>query len=164
MKCLVCAKEYEAVECPRCNFPDVQIPGDGQNVPEHIKATVDAYRLSFLKSVELQLVIYRWKDANGTLVLDREDRIPLGSGSELMQGEQWLAEKFARIPTQEEIPVSIRITAGTDILEKTVCVPNLQSTKLQQLGACMDQDGNICLLLRNDLDTPTSSAVVPLFG
>lgn len=164
MKCLVCGKTYEAAECPRCGFPDVQIPGDQAQVLESLKPTIDEYRENFLKRVQLRLVTYRWTDGGGVVALDREELIPVGSGEELLQGIKWLPEKFARIADQSQITVTLRAAAGEEIRELRVLVPNLQRPELQQLGVSMDQDGNVWVMLRNDTDEPVGSAPVPLFA
>lgn len=164
MKCLVCGKEYEAAECPTCRFPNVQIMGDREQVMVNLKPTIDAYRTRFLQSVKVQILAYRWKDQNGTVVQDRVDTLTLGRGDVLLQEETWIPEKFARIAEKEEIPVTLRITAGEETRELVVAVPNLQKPELQQLGASIDNMCNLRLLLRNDTDAPTSSAPVPLFA
>lgn len=163
MKCLVCSKIYEGGECPRCRFPDVQIPGDREEAIEKLKPAINAYRTTFLESIRVDIVAYHWKDRNGSVVLDHQDRIPLGTGNELLQGERWLSTKFARVPDQEQLPVTICVTTAEGTQEKCVYVPNLQRAELQQIGAKMDPDCNIQLLLRNDTDKPTQSELVPLF-
>lgn len=163
MKCLVCGKIYEGGECPRCQFPDVQIPGDREKAVANLKPAIDAYRMSFLQSIRVDIVAYRWKDQGGSVVLDREDRIPLGNGFELLQGEKWLPEKFARIPDQAALCVTVCVTAKDITRQIQVSLPNLHRAELQQIGADMDQDCNIRLLLRNDTDEPTRSEFVPLF-
>ena len=61
------------------------------------------------------------------------------------------------------MPVKLRITAGDEVTEKTVRIPNLNKPELQQLGAKMDQNFNITLLLRNDSQKPAQSVPTPLF-
>lgn len=164
MKCLVCSKTYEAPECPRCGFPDVHIPGDQKQVLESLKPTIDEYRKNFLKRVQVQLVIYRWKDGAGVVALDREELLSVGSGEELLQGIRWLPKKFARIPDQETITVTLRVTAGEEAWDQRIEVPNLQRPELQQLGVSLDQNGNVWVMLRNDTDEPAGSVPVSLFA
>lgn len=164
MKCLVCGKVYEAAECPRCRFPNIQMVGDREKALENLMPKISAYKTNFLSGVTVELVAYRWKDRDGQVVLDREERMPLGTAEELMRGEKWLAEKFARIPDREEISVTVCIMAGTEKREVLIVVPNLHKPELQQLGAGMDDACNLRILLRNDTEEPTSSAWIPLFG
>lgn len=164
MKCLVCGKDYEAAECPLCRFPNVQIMGDREQVITSLKPTIDAYRTRFLQTVQVQILVYRWKEEKGKVVQDRVDTVTIGSGDVLMQEETWIPEKFARIADEKEIAVTVRITVGEEGRELTVAVPNLHKPELQQLGASIDADLHLRLLLRNDTDTPTSSAPVPLFA
>ncbi len=166
MECLVCGKIYEGGECPRCQFPDVQIPGlpeERERAIAKLKPAIDAYRTTFLQTISVDIVCYHWKDRDGQVVLECEKRIPLGKGTELLQREKWLSQKFARIPDQKQLPVTLCITAGESTTRKTVTIPNLQRAELQQIGAEMNQDCKIRLLLRNDTDKPTCSKFVPLF-
>lgn len=163
MKCLVCGKIHEAAECPRCSFPDIQIMGDQDKAMESLRPAIIAYRTNFLKTVRLELMTYRWKDQDGQVVLDREERMLLGSGDGLQQ-ETWLPEKFARIADQEKIPVTVRITAGEESRDAVISLPNLHEPQLQQLGAVIDGDCCLRLLLRNDTQEPVSSAPVSLFA
>lgn len=162
MKCLVCGKEYEAAECPRCHFPDIQIVGDRDAFLATLMPTVQTFRAGFLGKVQVELIAYRWKDQNGQVVLDREDRMSLGTADILMQGEKWLPEQFARIPDKKEIPVRICISVSDEHREVQIAVPNLQQPELQQFGAKVDQDCNLILMLRNDSHAPTYSQPVPL--
>lgn len=162
--CLVCGKQYETGDCPRCKFPDVQIPGmEREQAIVQLKPVIEASRKAFLETVRVEVISYRWKDRNGTIVLDRKDCLELGTGTALAQGEVWLPGKFARIADEAEIPVKIRVTAGDEVIEKTIRVPNLHKPELQQLGAKLDQDFNITLLLRNDTQKSVQSAPVSLF-
>jgi len=162
--CLVCGKKYEAGECPRCKFPDVQIPGmEREQAIAHLKPVIEASRKAFLENIRVEVISYRWKDKDGTIVLDRKDNLVLGTGTALAQGEVWLPGKFARIADEADIPVKIRVTAGDEVIEKSIRVPNLHKPELQQLGAKLDQNFNIILLLRNDSQKCVQSAPVPLF-
>lgn len=163
MKCLVCGKDHEAAECPRCRFPDIQLMGDREKAMEQLMPTILAYRTNYLKSVRIFLPAYRWKELGGQLVADRTDWLELASGDTLMQEAQWLPEKFARIPDLPSVSVAVRIVSEEGQSEKTVCVPNLAEPQLQQLGAVIDSDCALHLLLRNDNHTFVSSGPVSLF-
>lgn len=164
MKCLVCGKDYEAAECPRCHFPNIQIVGDREKALENLLPTINQYRMNFAGTVAISLVTYRWKDQNGRIALKRKEQMPLGTATELLQGEKWLDEKFARIPDQKEITVTLCISMGGEERTVSVSVPNLQRAELQQLGIRMDSDYRLYLLLRNDTDRPTTSEPVELFA
>ena len=164
MKCLVCGKEYEAAECPRCHFPDIQIVGDREKALESMMPTIQKYRMNFMRSLKISLVIYRWKDENGQVVLARKEQKPFGTVEELMQGETWLDEKFARLPDQKEIVVTVCIAMGGEEESISVSIPNLQKSELQQLGASIDSACNLRLLLRNDTEKPTNSGPVDLLA
>lgn len=163
MKCLVCGKDYEAAECPRCHCPDVLIVGDREKALEKILPTINQYRINFARTVKLSLITYRWKDLNGHLALDQKELISLGTAEELMQSEKWLDNKFARIADSEKITVDVCIATDDSEQTVTVVVPNLKKAELQQLGARVDDSFGLSLLLRNDTEAPTISEPVALF-
>lgn len=164
MKCLVCGKVYNAAECPRCHFPDIQFMGDQKAALASLEPKITAYRNNFLGSVKVELVAYRWKAHDGKVVPDCEERIFLGTAADLQKGEIWLADKFARIADQKKISVTVCITEADRSRKVQVMVPNLQQPELQQVGACMDEDLNLRLMLRNETQRSTRSAPVPLFS
>lgn len=157
MKCLVCGKEYEAAECPRCHFPDVQIVGDQKQALAAMMPTIEKFRANFMNTVNISLEIYYWKDKNGQVVLDRREEVPVGTVKALRQGETWVERKFARIADQEQIPVTILVDMGEGKHSVSISVPNLKKAELQQLGVTMDERYNLQLLLRNETEQPTKS-------
>ena len=164
MKCLVCGKNYEAAECPRCHFPYIQVPAAAsETFLESLRPTVNSYRGGFLQQVKLQIPIYRWKDQDGVVVEDRVETISLGTADQLKAGARWLEEKFARIPDEKEIPVTVSISAGGDTWERTIAVPNLHQPELQQVGVVINDEYHILLMLRNETEQNTVSDPVPLF-
>ena len=164
MKCLVCGKHYEAAECPRCNFPYIQVPvAASDDFLASLRPTIKNYRESFLQKVQLSIPIYRWKDQDGVVVEDRVDTVSLGTADQLKAGEHWLGEKFARIPDEKQIPVTVSISAGGDTWERTVSVPNLHKPELQRLGIAINDEYQILLMLRNETEQNTVSDPAPLF-
>lgn len=161
--CLVCGKQYETGDCPRCQFPDVQIPGSREKAIQNLKPAIDSYRANFLTTVRVEVLSYYWKDNGGTLVLDREERRLLGTASELMKGEKWLDQAFARIPEAKLLPVRVAIVCGEESRLLTIPVPNLTGAELQKIGAVMDENCNLRLLLGSDTQTPTRSDPVAIF-
>jgi len=163
MNCLVCGKNYEAAECPRCGFPYIQLAGDQREVPAALAPTVQKYRENLLRSVGLELVVYRWKDRSGTVTFDREERISLGTADGLLERELWLPQQFARIANQKDITVTVSINTDRMQRDISVTVPNLLKPGLQQLGARVDSSCNLRLLLRGETEAPSHSLPVPLF-
>lgn len=162
MKCLVCGKDYDAAECPRCHFPNIQIMGDRDTALAQLMPTILAFRESFLGNVDVSLLIHHWKDRDGQIVPDREEYLRLGSAAELQKEERWLSNQFARIPDVEAISATVLVAVKNSIHHLQISVPNLQQPELQRLGARLDDDMNLRLLLRNDSQQPVSSAPVPL--
>ena len=163
MKCLVCGKEYEAAECPRCHFPDIQIVGDRKAFLESLMPTVHTYRKNFLSSIQVELVAHYWKEQGGKLVPDRRERLLLETADVLQRHEVWLPNRFARIPNQKEISVTVCIRIAGEERLVQVSVPNLQKAALQKLGASVDADFRLRIKLGNDIENPTVSKPVPLF-
>lgn len=162
MVCLVCGKEYIGSECPRCRFPDVQFPGDPQKAIENLRPAIEVFRDQFLQSVKLEIAAFYWKDEDGTVVLDREERVLLAGGEELLQGPKWLAQEFARIPDEQWVSVTLYITVAGTLRQEQVMLPNIHSPQLQQIGAEMVGGGSIRLLLRNAANELTKSELIQL--
>ena len=164
MKCLVCGKEYDAAECPRCHFPNIQIMGDRETALAQLMPTILAFRKTFLEKVEVSLLIYRWKEGDGRIVPDCEEYLPLGTAAALQAQETWVCGEFARIPDLETISVTVSVTAPDGIHRLQISVPNLPEPQLQQIGARLDEELQLQLLLRNASREGVSSAPVPLLG
>lgn len=162
MKCLVCGKNYEAAECPRCHFPDIQLMGDREAALASLMPTIQTYRKNFLSKVKVELVIYHWKDQNGQIVADYWEPLLLGTANDLLMSEIWLDQKFARIADLEMLSVTVCITVADERREEQVAIPNLHEPELQQLGAYVDEDFNLVLMLRNDTHLPVKSVPVLL--
>ncbi len=164
MKCLVCGKEYEAAECPRCRFPNIQIVGDREQALKAMLPTIEQYRREFLNAIQISLVIYHWKDEKGQLVMDRQEKKLLGTANELRNGEKWLGDKFARIADQKQVTVTLSIAMAGEEQLVQASVPNLQKAELQQFGAKVDDACNLRLMLCNETEKPTISQPVALFA
>ena len=162
MKCIVCGKDYEAGSCPVCNFPKIEFPGDPEQGLLAMKPAIDAYRDDFLKQVSVGIIVYQWKDSNGALVMDRRERLQIGTGKELLENPRWLAEKFARIPDEARLQVDLSVQVNGKGEERSVSIPNLTEPELQELGASVDGTLSIRLLLRNSFRS-TQSEKMPLF-
>lgn len=162
MKCIVCGKDYEKDSCPVCQFPKIEFPGDPEKGLQAMKGAIDAYRDDFLKQVSVGVIAYQWKDDNGVIVMDRSERVQIGTGKELREATRWLAEKFARIPDEEGLQVNLSIRINGKDEERSVRIPNLMEPELQELGAAVDEALNIQLLLRNS-SRSTQSEKMPLF-
>lgn len=167
MKCLVCGEIFEGNECPLCGFPVVNFPGDPEAGLKLLQPTIQQHRKTFLNRFQVGVTVYHWKDADGKLVLDREERIPVGTGAELLDGEVWLPRKFARIPDVPELQVGVYIDNGERCREVQVQLPNLMGRELQELGmkvVTADSECRLVLLLRNTTEGPVASDGIALPG
>ncbi len=163
MKCLICNTSYEGVECPNCKFPYIAFPGDPEEGIRQMKPQLDAYRAVFLERIRLGVVSFFWKEQEGSLVLDREEVRPIGSGKELCAGPVWLEQPFARLPEAESLSIRLALSLGGEKRELSVSVPNRLEPELQQLGAEMNEQMQLRLLLRNSSGC-SASEWVPLFA
>lgn len=163
MKCIVCGKDYEKDKCPICNFPKIEFPADPEKGLQAMRPAIDAYREDFLGQVSVGILVYQWKDSSGEIVMDRSERLQIGTGKELYEKTKWLAEKFARIPDEETLRVNLSIQVNGSGEERSVSIPNLMESELQELGAAIDGALNIQLLLRNSSGS-TQSEKMPLFS
>ena len=162
MKCDVCGKDHDKNIGPVCKFPKVEFPGDPKEGREAMEPMIRAFREEFLGRVSVGIIAYQWKDDNGALVMAGKERVQIGTGKELREGARWLDEKFARIPEEEQLMVSLSVRVDDIDEERSVGIPNLTEPELQELGAEVDGDMNIRLLLRNSSGS-TQSEKIPLF-
>ena len=163
MKCMVCGKEYEGAGCPRCNFPNIQIPGDPDAAMNTLRPTIAKYRQDFLNKIEIGVLTYYWKDEDGILKVDHEKRCSFGTWEKLYEKEVWLPQKFARIPDEKSLAVKVYLRVGNEERVEIVEVPNLSEAQLQEIGVRLNADFTFCLMLRNDTGTPTRSGTIMLF-
>lgn len=161
MKCLVCHKEFEGNLCPRCGFPVVEST-DVDALLESMGAQIEEYRRDFENGIKLELVIYRWKEAEGSVVLDRKEDLPLGSYQALRGKETWLPHQFARIPDLDALELTVAVNSGETRQEVPVRVPNLKEPALQSAGIEVDGEMNFRLKLRNDRGGQSASAWTPI--
>ena len=162
MKCLICNTNYQGNECPNCKFPYIAFPGDAEEGIRRMKPQLDAYRRAFLERISLGVVSFFWKEQEGRLVLDREEVRPIGSGKELCAGTVWLKQPFARLPEAETLAIRLALTVDGETRELSVSLPNRLEPELQQLGAEMNEQMQLRLLLRNRSGS-SASEWIPLF-
>ena len=163
MKCLVCKKEYPGGECPRCGFPEVNVMGNYEEGLKTFEPVVKAHRRRFMESISLGIVTYRWKDVDGTIVLDCEEKVPFGPVAELVNQERWIDRKLARIPEESEIRVTCYISYGGEESNISVSLPNLLQAELQQVGIYVTEDAKFSILLKNEAGACTRSREMELF-
>ena len=150
MKCLVCKKQFEGDSCPRCGFPVIESTNTN-DLMEQLKDQIEDYRQRFEKEIQLELIIYRWKEENGAVVQDRKDRLPFGSFPELCGKETWLSQEFARIPDADKIKLQYCVRTQNEEKEHTVQIKNLLEPALQKVGIEVDSNYRLRLKLKNDL-------------
>ncbi len=163
MKCPVCGKLHQEVECPRCSFPDIQLMGDWETEIKKFAPVMEQYKQALLRSVRIEIPVYTWKDSGGALVQDRLEWLPLGDGVQLLDTAVWCGRQFSRIPDVESLQVTVRVVCQEAPRQVTVTLPNRNVPKLQELGAAVQQDLTFRLLLRCQGEDAVSSAAIALF-
>lgn len=162
MKCFVCGKEYQGHACPRCRFPDVQVPvSSPAEARKALKDEIDAHFNRFLDHISLELTTYFWKGSGPKVQLDHKEFISL-SGRTLYQKEYWVEQQFARDPDHRTISIPVRIRIWDSIREQQMELPNIFSPVLQQIGFSLDQDFNLRMMLRNENGELTNSQPISL--
>lgn len=149
MKCVVCGKEFNDNSCPVCQFPVIKFPGDPTEGMRAMKHKIDAFRDHFLSQVSVGIVTYTWKDGDGMIVLDKENELDFGTGTQLYNGVCWISQKFARIPDVKSLDIQLSVHHNGSKSGRKVTLPNLFETELQEIGAALDENLNIQLILRN---------------
>lgn len=160
MRCMACYKEFpEGAEvCPRCNFTVYDTIGD--DAMPALKTLAAKHREQFLKKIDLGVMIYTWKDQNGTIVLDQKKRLSFGSIDTLAGKTVWLSQKFARIPDTGSMTVDLSIEKqGTPARILPVAISLPQEQQLQQLGVAISDELMLTLMLKNDTTTKVSRPV-----
>ena len=157
--CPVCHTKYESGDCPVCKFPDIAFPGDPEEGLRLMKPQIDAYREVFLLKLKIGVVSYYWKDQNGSLVLDREQITPLGTAKQLSEGPVWLSQSFARLPDAKQLEVQLSVELDGETKKLTVNLPKLLEPELQQIGAELDNEFCIRVMLRNRTSNSASERI-----
>lgn len=161
-QCRVCHKELTtpARPCPRCGFQEPAFFGDQASAEQLISRKADAFRAQYLSNFDFGLTIYRWKDKDGTLVLDRTERLSFGGGSDLAGKTRWLDQLFARIPDVDAMDLELSIRRnGQKYRQIPVSVPVPGGKHLQQAGISLSPDMKVRLLLKNPQEQTQSADI-----
>lgn len=156
MKCLVCNKEFSGSVCPRCGYPVVESP-DVDALLVSLRPQIETYRREFEQGIRIELVIFRWKEADGNVVLDRKELMSFGRYPELVGRVTWLPQQFARIPDAQRLDLQLQVTSLEMTREFIVPVQNLLEPALQCVGIEVSGDYRYRLKLKNDTGKITES-------
>ena len=149
MKCLVCSKDFEGGICPRCGYPVVE-GTDVDALLESMRPQIEEYRRDFERGIRFGLVIFRWKEADGNVVLDRKELMPFGSFPELVGRVTWLQQQFARIPEAQTLELQLQVSSGDASRDLSVPIQNLLEPSLQSVGIEVTSDLRYRVKLKND--------------
>lgn len=166
MKCIVCNKEIASPlrPCPRCGFLQPAVVGDAAGAEAFIAAKAEKHKRDLLANYDFGLTVYHFKDQDGTVVPDQEERLSFGKGDALLGEPVWLDQKFARIPEADTMELELSVQLEAEAVEKIpVTVPVPQGRHLQQVGALIGEDLSIKLLLKNP-EEQTQSDGIPFLG
>lgn len=158
-KCMVCGNVYDSGKCPRCNFLRMTVVGDYEEGLAKLARAAQIYRRDYLADIQIGIAVSKWKEHDGQLELDRTEILPLAKGEELLDGEKWCEEYFARIPDKEILEMLLIIQKADVQSNITVCLPNLMQAEIQQIGISLSDNMEICLMLRNHTALAASEPV-----
>lgn len=151
-QCRVCHKELTNLNtpCPRCGFRELSFIGDPKAAEQKMNKMADEARAKFLSEFDFGVTIYRWKDQDGTLVLDRTERLSFGRGTALLGKTNWLEQPFARIPDVKNMELELSVLRNSrNYRSMKLSVPVPQGNHLQQVGITLSPDMKVKLLLKN---------------
>ena len=162
MRCRVCFNEVpNGVDvCPCCGFTQYDVIGDTKEALTILGTMADKHRNVFLRKYDLGVNIFTWKDKDGTIVLNEKKRISFGTCDTMQKNTVWLESQFARIPDVSEQSVELSVIKSGEpekIIE--VKIPALKEAELQKLGAEMNDDLTVSLVLKNDTSQTKSNPV-----
>lgn len=158
-KCMVCGNIYDSGKCPRCNFPRMAVVGDYEEGLAKLTETAETYRREYLADIQIGIAVSKWKGHDTQLELERTEVLPLAKGEELLDGEKWCEEYFARLPDRDMLEILLIIRKADAQKNITVCLPNLMQAELQQIGIRLSGNMEICLMLRNHTASVSSEPV-----
>jgi hypothetical protein len=128
----------------------MRIIGDDKK-KEALEQLAFSYRSEYLKNFDFGVVSYYWKDENGTMVLDRTERMSFGTGDIISETATWLEQKFARLDTDEPLTVELSVSKGGEAYaSKQIQLDCLREKELQQIGIVMNHNLQVSLVLKND--------------
>lgn len=163
MKCPVCGKEFTSVVCPRCRF----VTSESTNyeaMMQELGPRIEKAKTAFRQSIHYALTIYRWKEEQDKIVLDREEALQFGTLAELCGKQTLMKQEFARIPELKTIELKIAVTIKEHKDLITISVPNLDEPALQLIGIEVKEDGAFRVLLHNTNGKQTTSDWQAIFS
>jgi len=160
-KCTACGRSYESDDvCPVCGYSEPAFIGDENAAAVYIKREAAKHRLAFLKSLDLGVTAYFWKDDNGVIAEDRQERLSLGSGESLWKNTVWAKQSFARIPDLAEMTVELSVLKdGKALSKQSIRLPVPAGQHLLQLGMELGEGLTVQLKLKNPLGQTQSQPV-----
>ena len=150
--CRVCAKSQidPFHPCPRCGFLQPAVVGNAEAAEQMIARSVQLAKANFIKGFDFGIIAHYWKDQNGEVVPDHQERLSFGSGQAVLGNTVFLEQQFARIPDVATMELELSILHnGADYCTHKVEIPVPHGKHLQQVGLEMTQDLTVILILKN---------------
>ena len=93
MQCIVCSHTIptENSMCPRCSFP-LYTFGNSPTEIELMTLLAEKHRPFLLQHLDFGVHVYRWKDVDGNICLDRRFRRSFGMGQLPLNTRTWLPD------------------------------------------------------------------------
>ena len=151
MLCRVCGKEIVGDQsCETCGFDPGYVIGDEAEAEKLLQPMVEEHRRRFFQTVQLYLTTYAHRGDGEVLQTNREQQTLLCSAAQLLDGEVWHEELFARTEDPElTIRLQVRID-GKPENDLKLRLKNLPEAQLQRFGLRLELPAQIIAMLKNE--------------
>lgn len=163
MKCIICGKRFEKNECPVCHFPIIDFPCDITVGMQSIMPEVISYREIFAARVNIGLVNYYYIFRNDQIYEANEERIFLGSATELFQKDTWLCRTYENLTDTDRVDICLYIRADNQEFRRCVSVPVIHDAEALEIGITLDKDFRFCINIRSEIGEICKSDFYDLF-
>ncbi len=150
MECLVCNCHYEGDECPACDFPVVNFPGNREAGIRALQPTIEAHRKAFLPKVQIGMLNYYYTIKDGEVTERREECVPFGTADALCGQLVWLDRRFEKVTDRASVEVHLCMTIDDRQFEKCVNVPVIAGAQTQEVGILLEEDLQFCIHIRSN--------------
>ena len=151
MQCITCYRSLPpgAAICPRCGCPHY-VFGNSQDDLTFMNRLSTQHRASILLELNFGITVYKWRDLDGNVFLDKQLRRSFGDGIHLLNNRTWLPDQFARIPGEKEMVLNLSIhKCDAPHCTIPVTIPAPQEPELVQVGIELYDNLTASLFLRN---------------
>lgn len=164
MKCLVCRKEFSGRECPVCQFPVIEFPGDTEDGLRTLEPTIKKFSNEFSAGIRIGSMVCSWAVSEDKTLMESEWELDFGTAAAAMEEILWCGREFDN-PTERNT-VEARIFVRIKDKRYTIAaeIPNIPEAESTELGISLDADFNVTVYIRDGSGNVRSSEKYYLFG